>query len=427
MVRIPRDGKVAVSVQEEASRDHYIVRNGTMPGTPFLGEYMRRVDGHTTFDGVAMRADTLSAHELLLRYRETHDDMEVMGFAGFGNVTMNPRFMAYIDGRLVYTRPDLDDPDSSFERPNPSVIVRRNGAAVFGGVQFRLGRQIDKQKLGIADRKWLTGEGALPGAEGEFQVVVDGEVMTRDDVVCVIQGPPLVAGGRPVEASDVGVMAQQGWFYDLRHIIRFPYVKLPGPPGVAALGVDVGLERLWSGQGLNRQEVARALRGGIVSVPLEPYNDPNWPYVQTYGRPVGSPLVVETLGRQSYVDQGTQAPSGRDQFRLSGNALQIRYGEGIYNHSVLGLSRDGELLWLGLAGLGGRAGLTMAETATLAALNGMENALLIDNGGDVMLNLRGEWVVRSGYNRTRIRGLLIFAAPAPKLDVEERYLPTVLF
>lgn len=418
-----------VSVQEEASRDHYIVRSGTIPGTPFLGEYMRRIDGHTTYDGVEMRADTLSVHEHILRYRERRRDRQVLGFAGLGNTTMNPRFMVYVGGRLCYTREDLSIVDSAFYDPQPSVLVWQNGATSSANVQFKLAPGLEPSHIIQQDRKWLAETDVIPGCPGEFVAWVDGEQTSREKIHCVIQGPSLVHQGSARTQEEIVEMARKGWFYDLRHVIRFPYLRLrppgDGPKAVPPLGLDVGLETMWDESKMQPHQVRRALQGDPIEIPLQPYLDQKPRYVKTYGSPVGADLIRKTLREQSYVE--SRELTQRNQFCIDGQNLIIRFGEGVYNHSLLGLTQDNALMWIGITGLGGRVGLTMAETAELALQRGMHHALLIDNGGDVMLNLGGEWIVRSGHDRSRIRGLLVFAGETSPLKVEERFFLPQLF
>jgi hypothetical protein len=70
------------------------------------------------------------------------------------------------------------------------------------------------------------------------------------------------------------------------------------------------------------------------------------------------------------------------------------------------MGEDSALVWLGLSSQGGRTGLTLLDTAQLAA-DYMTDAILVDNGGDVMCRLDDSWLVPSAYERERIRGLLL--------------------
>lgn len=396
------DVAVALSLQQEASRDHYIVRDGRIPGTPFLGEYMTTVSYERAYSGGPMRRDTLSSSELLLRYREHHPSEVILGFAGCGNVTMNPRFVAYAEGRLLYTEPDLKDRMSSFHRDNPSIVVWKTGSPTFARVRYRLTKP----------KRSLTRSGGpkiLCRERSEFDIEIDGTCDRQDEVRFIAQGPPLVRGGAPIDEDDLIQMAKDGWFYDLRHVVQFPWVNWKGNSRPDKLPISVGLENMWKAGKIVEREIEKALRGRPVRIKLVPYTRRH-AYVREDGKPVGVDPIKEALDAQSY--RPSSDPKERGEYHIDQDAkrLTICLHRGIYNHSILGLSKKNELIWLGLGGLGNRVGVTMTDAATLATQNGMHNALLIDNGGDVMLNIREKWILPSTYVRTRFRGLLLFAA-----------------
>jgi hypothetical protein len=408
---------LAVSTQQEASRDHYIVRHGTIPETPFLGEYMTTVSYEKAYIGGPIRLDTLSYRELLLRYREQHAHEGILGFAGCANVTMNPRFVAYVEGRLLYTEPDLSDKTSSFHRANPSIVVRKAGAPTFAQVRYELTKKGELSVQPGAPK-------ILRSQQGEFSVEIEDSHEAFDDVRFIVQGPPLVRNGRPINEGDLVRMAKDGWFYDLRHVIQFPWVKWRGKDDLNWLSVSVGLENMWASGEIVKGEVEKALQGQPVHVDLRPYEDKGQEYVEKHGKPIGIDPIEEALDAQSY--RSSADPRSRGEYRINRTARQLTIcsHEGIYNHSILGLSNRNELIWLAICGRGGRVGVTMLDAAQLAAQNGMHNALLIDNGGDVMLNIHEEWIARSAHERTRLRGLLLFTAPAlTAIPVGDGYVP----
>lgn len=398
LYKVPSALQLGVAFQQEQAGGHYIVRE-KMDDAPFSGQYLRTLLGETARSAEEIRAETLSYQEQILRYHERHRDRMVVAFAGAGNITMNPRFMAYADGRLASTEIDQK---RYFGKPAPAFVVSNTGKTRFRyAVSFSLVRNKPVLQVG-------------------------GKVCTRG-TACAIQGPCLVRNGDPINAADLSTMAQDEWFYDLRHIIQFPYVSWPaGHPN--PLRIDVGLEALWedvSGvRELNKDRVAGALAGDVIKIDLRPYVDTIYPYSQKYGGVVGIDAVRNALDTQSYSTNGGKQHRGWYRIDRSAKKLHIRFHEGTYNHSILGLTKgDAEIRWLGLAGLGGRVGLTMVDAANLAAENGLHNALLIDNGGDVMFNYRGEWVIRSGYDRTRIRGLLLFTAKTGDSPPRQDWLP----
>jgi len=398
LYKVPSSQQLAVTFQQEQVGRHYIVRE-KMEDAPFCGQYLNTLSGNTAFSSAEIRAETLSYREQILRYHETHKDRMVAAFAGAGNITMNPRFMAYSNGRLAYT--DIDAKEH-FGNNAPALVVSTAGQTRF----------CDAVSLGLNQRN------------KEPFIKIDGRNRTGSTSY-VIQGPCLVKNGVPISHRKLLGLAQEGWFYDLRHIIQFPHIfwtvgNLP------PLEIDVGLEQMWSnshqGRVLNKKLIARALRGDEIEIDLSSYEEGNHNYCKTYGGVVGISAVCAALKSQSYSTM--RDGNTRGWYKIEDQTLHIRYHQGIYNHSILGLTKDGdEIRWLGLAGLGGRVGITMVDAARLASAHGLHNALLMDNGGDVMFSYRGEWVIRSGYGRTRIRGLLLFTTEAGESRPLQNRLP----
>jgi len=398
LYRVPREAELAVTFQREACGGHHIVRGQSMPGTPFAGQYMTTLTGRTAYSADEMRAETLSYAEQVRRYEERRPDRVVLGFAGAGNITMNPRFMAFDGEAMAYTDPDVG---GTFGKPCPALLVWRNGGAE------------------------LRSDVSFNRVDGKSAVAVSGVDRTTE-IASAIQGPQLVENGRPISETQLIKLAADGWFYDLRHILQFPFLTWPPRrPRDERLEIDCGLETFWAGGQLNQTQVRDALSGEEIEIHLDPYLDTVHDYVREVGggKPVGIDPIEETLRAQGYSDRLPRGERGWFAIDREENTLHMCLRRGIYNHSILGLTEDRELRWLGIAGLGGRVGVTMEQAARLAADNGMDNALLVDNGGDVMLNLRNDWALRSGYGRSRIRGLLLFTIPITPVAFDEAWLP----
>ncbi len=113
----------------------------------------------------------------------------------------------------------------------------------------------------------------------------------------------------------------------------------------------------------------------------------------------------------------TERPQARGEWRLAHDRIEIVFYLGIYTHSVLGMGENTGLVWLGLASQGGRKGMTLLDTARLAA-EYMTDAILVDNGGDVMCRLDDAWLMPSVYGRERIRGVLLLTGDRPAVRHE---------
>ena len=330
-----------------------------------------------------------------------------LGFAGCGNVTMNPRFMAYVEGRLIYTEIDLTDPLSSFSKANPSIVVWEDGRPEYAEVQFILSPKAKAAPVSEAAKFFSAGA-------KDFTLRVNGEERTAKEIRYILQGPLLVDAGRAKKPRSIIKMAANGWFYDLRHVIMFPRLQFPD------WSANVGLENMWNSGTLVSEEVRKALKGQVIEIELSPYQE-------ALTRPGGGPwkqVLIDALHKALYAKSKSQLPNVGE-YRFTRTKLRIAYRSGVYNHSLLGLTAGKELIWLGLAGLGNRLGVTMADTARLARLNGFQYAILVDNGGDVMLSVRDQFVLSSTYGRGHIRGLLLFVSPGKCLLVSpEKYLQT---
>jgi len=356
VVKVPAKAHFLVSAQAEADRDHYIVRGRPIPGTAFHGEYVVNLAG-VPVTGRHIRDDTIDWREHLRRSCSRTQEGSLVGFVGAGNLTMNPQFIGFSQGQVYCVRLQ------SFDRAFPFVLSDQEG------VRFE-------------------------------QVRCSPDDPPRGDG---ISGPQLVREGKPLNLDELARMASEGQFYDLRHAIQFPHItwESQGGSGMASPPpIDVGLERFWRDGMLDPQAVTSAILGEPVEIPLQPYVEVFPPA----GQPIGLDRLTATLNAQGYVE--ANRPQARGEWNLAHDRIQVVFYLGIYNHSLLGMGEDSALVWLGLSSQGGRTGLTLLDTAQLAA-DYMTDAILVDNGGDVMCRLDDSWLVPSAYERERIRGLLL--------------------
>jgi len=106
-------------------------------------------------------------------------------------------------------------------------------------------------------------------------------------------------------------------------------------------------------------------------------------------------------------------PAQRGQFSLRGGKLQVVLLEGLYPTNMIGIRGDGCLISVVLRGLSNRLGVSMREAAKIMADLGAEEALLIDNGGDVMMCFGENHVLGSAEGeRNRLRSVLFFRSEA---------------
>lgn len=345
-----------LSVQSEANRDHSILRGVSIPGTDFCGAYSVNLNGHHSsgsmiYDGTWTTAQHLSKME----QRSDPSDPPILGFVGAGNITMNPGFVGFTSSTLFYVQGQpFGQQFSCLEFKDRGAIFR----------SLRLDPANPPTTMGLT-------------------------------------GPVLVENGLPAQAADIERMASLGQFYDLRHIIQFPSISWPGDAS-EKLHIHVGLNCFWKDGKLQPDVVVSALRGEPIDVDLTPYTRT----IPQFGKSIGQDTLRARLLAQGYQENPELDAIG--DFSIKNHQLRIRYFPGIYNHSIIGTDRIGNVVWLGICGFGNSLGLTMHDTAILAAKH-MHNAILVDNGGDVMCRLRKRWFVPSAYDRERIRAVIGFS------------------
>ena len=373
VLTVPQGTRFTVSVQAEANRDHHIVRGQPIPGTSLHGEFVVNLGG-VPVTGQRIRDDTIDWREHLRRFSPRVGTGSLMGFVGAGNLTMNPEFIGFSRGTTYYVA------GQRFDHLLPCLLSGPEGARF--------------------DRVRISPE-APPPADG-------------------ISGPQLVRAGKPLTLGRLARMASEGEFYDLRHVIQFPHIAwgAQGARKRALPSVDVGLERFWRDGMLDPQAVAAAVRGEPVEIALEPYVEVFPPA----GEPIGVDRLRATLDTQGYIQ--VTRPRARGEWRLAQDRIEVVFYLGIYNHSVLGVGADAALRWLGFSSQGGRTGLTLLDTAQLAA-DYMTDAILVDNGGDVMCRLDDSWLLPSPYGRERIRGLLLLEGDRRSVHHETHSLETI--
>lgn len=102
-------------------------------------------------------------------------------------------------------------------------------------------------------------------------------------------------------------------------------------------------------------------------------------------------------------------PLNRGQFSLKDGKLCVVLLDGLYPHNMLGVREDGVVMSVVLRGLSNRLGVSILGAAEVMASLGAKAALLLDNGGDVMMNFGGDQVLGSAEGeRNRLRSVLLF-------------------
>lgn len=386
----------AISVQSVWNGSQGIIR-GCREGDKLIEDHIyevidedgRLVDvsatGRRIFGSTEMRAQVWTPKEHLAAYGRSHPEETVVAWVGNGNLLSNPHFVAFEASSGTKTLYHLSSETPYLVRSGRSytcVVVRKSDY---------------KPRVSIETV-------FFDCTENTPQVyAVDGRVITNE-LEYVTFGQMLVTKGRPIDDEDLIRMAKDGEFYDLRHLFLFGRIDI-GPNR----WIDVGLASFWTLQGrLDTVALEKALRGAPVCVDVRQFSADS------------IRLVMDAKGYDE-----TSSPKEIGQYSLQDGFLRVVLKRGIYPHSMIGVRRDGSLISVAIEGLSNRVGVTICGAADIMKKIGAEDALLIDNGGDVMMSLGNEMVVSSREGcRNRLRSIIIFrvASTSKQLNPEDLQL-----
>jgi hypothetical protein len=318
--------------------------------TEELNEVGRLVDaGLRIFGADAMRRQEWTVQEHLERYHIDHPNERILAWTGNGNLLSNPYFVGWANGQLFHLRGE-----------NRRFATMRYSCLVVS----RAGR---KCRVSI---ETLDLSKSLP-----------------DGLECFTVGQQLVQRGKPIDTDGLVRLANEGQFYDLRHLFLFGRM-----PRGDKRWIDAGLAAFWDNGQINTTTLKRAIRGEPVTVDVSQFSELE---------------VRQAMSEKDYVE--VPEPKTPGQFSLNGNFMTVILLEGLYPHNMIGIREDGTLFSAVLRGLSNRAGVTIRGAAQLMRSLGAVDALLIDNGGDVMLSFDREMVFGSAEGeRNRLRSILLF-------------------
>jgi hypothetical protein len=202
---------------------------------------------------------------------------------------------------------------------------------------------------------------------------------------CFTSGQRLVEDGRPVDIDTLARDAAAGAYYDLRHLFLFGRIAR-GPKR----WIDAGLSAFRS-----KGAIERAVRGLPVEADVSQF----------------SPTEVrDAMASKDYFEVAEPAVPG--EFSLRGGVMVVVFREGLYPHNMIGIRGDETVLSVVVSGASNRAGVTVRGAAEIMHRLGARDAILIDNGGDVMMSFQGRMVLGSAEDeRNRLRSILLFHCP----------------
>lgn len=352
VVHVQEEWDRSVGIKRERGKEYTILRQG----------------GRKLFEAREIRQETITYGEHIRRFERANPQKMAVAFVGNGNLLFNPWFVAWLNGRLFCLK------DEPFEkRVYSSLIVWKQGQefpVTIGDIMYRNGRVFL--------------------ANGQFEEDI------TDKIEYTTFGQRLVQDHKPIK---VDKLLHQ--FYDLRHLL--PALYYIADDSEYAFGFD----QLYTNEGKKRLAVIKQpvnLRLKIDTDRGSLTADP-----QRLRRVLSEADFEEVVDFYSVQKEGQYFISPHDEM------ITIKYKSNIYPHSMLGVTDEGMVLCIVVTGLSGRAGICIERASELLVELGVKDAILLSNGGDVMMQYFGEMVVKSSENRRRVRSALLFVKDRAQL------------
>jgi len=281
-----------------------------------------------------IRDSTITYHDHISRFeRNDLQGRKVLGFVGNGDLLMNPWFVAWIEGELFHVK---DEPVYRRRAPYSSLIVWKDGRVSTENIYFRGG------KIKLDDPL--------------------GRNITKD-VVYTTYGQRLMERGRFVPPYEISEQ-----YYDLRHLVLFPFFSdQEGYLGLNQLEMDSRM----------REDALKKL-----PVKLDFRADKD--------------RARKAMIEKNYQEVAKVEKEG--QFRITEDKIFIIFKSGLFPHNIIGTTDKGRVVSIVVTGWSNTAGLMLDKVGKLLdgikekhGLN-IKDAILLDNGGDVMMHYRGNMI-----------------------------------
>lgn len=319
-----------------------------------------------------MRKQVWTTGQHISSYLSSHKNSQILGWVGNGNLLSNPHFVAFVDGKLVSLKSEMQYFPS---RRYTSLVIHKKGPkrVSFEPLTYRL-------------------------ASGGAQILNS----LGDDITGQVEyatfGQQIVRQGQPIGREELIRLATTLQFYDIRHLFLFVSVAKG-----EKRWLDAGVGAFWDDGVLNIELVKAALKGDPVQIDVKQFDVSD---------------ILTALYGKGYVK--VDVPKTRGQFSLKDKKLTIVLYEGVYPHNMIGIRKDGVIISVALRGLSNRLGVSIMGAAEIMATLGAQDAIILDNGADVMMNFGGDQVLGpSDGERNRLRSVLLFR----KVNKENRLAP----
>ncbi|MFA4029325.1 MAG: hypothetical protein GDYSWBUE_002205 [Candidatus Fervidibacterota bacterium] len=366
-------------------------------------------DGKELTDQREMRQGIIkSTNQHLEDLRIRYPDEDVLAFVGNGNLLANYGFVALSHGVLYHL---ADEP--VFKSPYTCIVSWKDGHVTVEDIWFARenGRVIVLRKMD--------------------DTIED----ITDEVDFATSGQPLVRNGRAVPLEQI---AEQ--WYDTRHLVQ--------PLRLSINGTALFVPNAQLQQGLLRkalcQPVHIRLEAQVDEQTVLPLTVSGWLKMAKEkpsalasasnflkGRGIlkgqenpddSSVLLLAAETMESLLDEALKGagyrlvddsrPLREGEARFVNGHLEIFLKKALYPHNIFLGWFDGSCGFVIFPGKSGREGTTIhyAQQFLTEELK-VQDAILLDNGGDVRLWYRGQYLVPSSETREEIRSILALTVP----------------
>ena len=341
---------VVVKVQEELNYSSGILREGTLA-------YTINSRGKKVYGNKNIRDETISYHDHIRRFEDNDPyKRKVLAFVGNGNLLMNPWFVAWVKGQLFHVK---DEPIDLRQDPYSSLVVWKDKRVSIENIWFRG----DNVKMDDPD---------------------SGRDITSD-IIYTTYGQRLMEHRQFITPLKI-----KEQYYDLRHLLLFPFFgDEEGYLGLNELESDIDK----SEEALNKLPVSLDLKGDMNK-------------------------IESALRDKGYY--ATKEVNEEGQYRISGDKIRIVFKSGSFPHNIIGIADDEKVISILVTGKSNTAGLVLDKADTLfknikekygITIN---DAILLDNGDDVMMRYKGKMIIKSP--RDRLRSVILYVADHDESD-----------
>ncbi len=367
-----------------------------------------RANGKNLTDQREMRQGLVKpADQHLAEVHARYPDEDILAFVGNGNLLANFGFVAWLAGVLYHL---ADEP--VFKRSYTCIVSWKDGHVTVEDAWFAQenGNVIVLQKL-----------------DNTLQDITD-------DIDFATSGQPLVRGGEPIPLQHIA----EHW-YDTRHLVQ--------PLRIVTNGTALFIPNAQLQHGLLRKALCQPVHvRAEVQVDEEtcfPLTISGW-LKMAKEKPAALANAVGFLKEQGILQEGENLddssvllrvaetmerllgdtlnrgyclvddsrPLREGEARFINGHLEIFFKKALYPHNIFVRWADGSCGFVIFPGKSGREGTTLpfAQVFLTQELK-VQDAVLLDNGGDVRLWYRGQYLVPSSEKRQEIRSILTLTAP----------------